>query len=61
MVDDEGVKDEREIWEVAHVSEKDLETTEGDSVDFLMNSWSWWDGHRLTTRIRTMFTVRVIR
>ncbi len=30
MEDDEGVQVEREIWEVTHVSEKDLETTEGD-------------------------------
>jgi len=29
MVDDEGVEDDREIWEVPHVSEKELETTEG--------------------------------
>ena len=35
MVDDEGVEDEREIWEVTHVSEKDLETSEGEGVDFL--------------------------
>ena len=28
MEDDEGVQDEREIWEVTHVSKEDLETTE---------------------------------
>jgi hypothetical protein len=35
MVDDESVEDEREIWEVVNVSEKDLEGTEGEGVDFL--------------------------
>ncbi len=29
MEDEEGVQTEREIWEVTHVSEQDLETTEG--------------------------------
>ena len=33
--DDEGVQDEREIWEVTHVSEQDLETTEDEGVDLL--------------------------
>ncbi len=33
--DYEGVQDEREIWEVTHVSEQDLETTEGEGVDLL--------------------------
>jgi len=28
MLDDEGVEDEREIWEVTHVSEGDVGTTE---------------------------------
>ncbi len=45
MLDDEGVEDERDICEVTHVSEENLETTEG-------NFWRWWDGHRLTTRRR---------
>ena len=35
LEDDEGVQDDREIWEVTHVSEKDLETTEGEGVDLL--------------------------
>ena len=35
MVDDDGFQDDREIWEVTHVSEEDLETTEGEGVDFL--------------------------
>jgi hypothetical protein len=91
MEDDEGVQDEREIWEVTHVSEQDLETTEGEGVDLLveyvrridssslvfslsshrhsyrsylylslyrfiinnkLNSWNWWDGHKLTTTRR---------
>ena len=34
--DDEGVQDEKEIWEVTHVSEEDLETTEGEGVDLLV-------------------------
>ena len=35
LKDYEGVQDEREIWEVTHVSEQELETTEGEGVDFL--------------------------
>jgi hypothetical protein len=35
MVDDEGVQEEREIWEVTHVSLQELETTESEVVDFL--------------------------
>ena len=35
MVDDEGFQDDREIWEVTHVREEDLETTESEGVDFL--------------------------
>ena len=31
----QGFQDEREIWEVTHVREEDLETTEGEGVDFL--------------------------
>jgi hypothetical protein len=33
--DDEGVQDEREIWEVTHVSQQDLEMTEGEGLDLL--------------------------
>ncbi len=45
MEDGEGVEDEREIWEVTHVSEQDLETTEGEGVDLLgqlldLTGWS---------------------
>ncbi len=28
MVDDDGFQDDREVWEVTHVCEEDLETTE---------------------------------
>ena len=35
MVDDDGFQTDREIWEVTHVHEQDLETTEGEGVDFL--------------------------
>jgi hypothetical protein len=35
MTDDDGFQDDREIWEVTHVCEQDLETTEGEGVDFL--------------------------
>ena len=35
MEDDEGFQDERDIWEVTHVSEQELETTEGEGVDLL--------------------------
>ena len=31
--DDEGVPDERDIWEVTHVTEQDFETTEGETED----------------------------
>ena len=34
MVDDDGFPDDRQLWEVTHVREEDLETTEGDGVDF---------------------------
>ena len=30
-----GFQDERDIWEVAQVSEQELETTEGEGVDLL--------------------------
>jgi hypothetical protein len=33
--DDEGVQDEREICQTTHVSEEELETTEGEGVDLL--------------------------
>ena len=35
LEDDDGVQDEKEIWEVTHVSEQDLETTEVEGVDSL--------------------------
>ena len=31
--DHEGAADERDIWEVAHVTEQDFETTEGEAED----------------------------
>ena len=31
--DDEGAGDERDIWEVGHVTEEDYESTEGESED----------------------------
>ena len=30
--DDEGAGDERDIWEVTHVTEEDVETTEGETA-----------------------------
>ena len=33
--DDEGVQDEREICQTTHVSEEELEATEGEGVDLL--------------------------
>ncbi len=42
--DDEGAPDERDIWEVAHVTEKDFETTEGEAeelYDKLMAMAGW--------------------
>jgi hypothetical protein len=35
MVDDDCFPDDREVWEVTHVREEDVETTEGEGVDFL--------------------------
>ena len=35
LEDDEVVQDERVIWEVTHVSDQELETTEGEGVDLL--------------------------
>jgi hypothetical protein len=38
MVDDDGFQDscdDREIWEVTHVCEEELETNESEGVDFL--------------------------
>ena len=35
LEDDEGFQDERDIWEVTHVTEQELETTEGEGVDLL--------------------------
>ena len=35
MVDDDCFPDDREVWEVTHVCEEDLETAEGEGVDFL--------------------------
>jgi hypothetical protein len=33
--EDDMDEDDKEIWEVTHVSEEELETTEGEGVDFL--------------------------
>jgi hypothetical protein len=35
MVDDDCFPDDREVWEVTHVREEDVQTTEGEGVDFL--------------------------
>jgi hypothetical protein len=35
MVDDDCFPDDREVWEVTHGREEDVETTEGEGVDFL--------------------------
>jgi hypothetical protein len=48
MVDDDGFQDDKDVWEVTHVCEKDLETTEGEGVDFLdelldLTGWSQVD------------------
>jgi hypothetical protein len=42
--DDKGDGDERDIWEVAHVTEEDFETTEGEAEDLddkLMEMAGW--------------------
>jgi hypothetical protein len=48
MVDDDCFPDDREVWEVTHVREEDVETTEGEGVDFLgelleMSGWTLVD------------------
>jgi hypothetical protein len=48
MVDDDGFQDDRDVREVTHVCEEDLETTEGEGVDFLdelleLTGWSQVD------------------
>jgi hypothetical protein len=43
-LDDEGVGDERDIWEVVHVTDQDFETTEGEAEDLydkLMAMTGW--------------------
>ena len=40
----DGAADERDIWEVAHVTEEDFETTEGEAQDLydkLMEMGGW--------------------
>ena len=42
--EDDMDEDEREIWKVTHVSEEEVDTTEGEGVDFLdelleMSGW----------------------
>jgi len=44
QADDEGAADEREMWQVTDVTEKDFETTEGEAVDLcdkLMEMAGW--------------------
>ncbi len=53
--DDEGVADERGMWEGAHVTEEDFETTEGEAVRrriYMTNSWRWQGGRPQTRRNR---------
>ena len=50
MVDDDGFPDDREVWEVTHVREEDVETTEGEGVDFLaelleLSGWTLVDDY----------------
>ena len=45
MLDDDCFPDDREVWEVTHVREEDVETTEGEGVDLLgqlldLTGWS---------------------
>jgi len=35
MLDDDCFPDDREVWAVTHVREEDVQTTEGEGVDFL--------------------------
>ena len=34
MLDDDCFPDDREVWAVTHVREEDVQTTEGEGVDF---------------------------
>ena len=50
MVDDDCFPDDREVWEVTHVREEDVETTEGEGVDFLaelleLSGWTLVDDY----------------
>jgi len=44
---DEGTPDEREIWQVTHVGEEELETTEGEEVYLLAQLLEMTDIHVL--------------
>ena len=44
--DDEGVVEEREIWQVTDVTEEHLETTEGTGRGLTEISWNCRDDHR---------------
>ena len=48
--DDEGVPDERDIWDVTHVTEEDFETTEGETV-----TWGWTKKSRKQTETPLVF------
>ena len=54
--DDEGAADERDIWEVAHVTEEDFETTEGDTEDLYDKhmEMTGWTGTVSQTRRKRM-------
>ena len=46
--DDEGTEDDTEIWQITHVTEEELETTEGEEVDLLsvlleLTDWEVYD------------------
>jgi hypothetical protein len=48
MIDDDCFPDDREVWEGTHVCEEDVETTEGEGVDFLcelldLSGWTLLD------------------
>jgi hypothetical protein len=48
MVDDDCFLDDSEVWEGTHVREEDVETTEGEGVDFLcelldLSGWTLLD------------------
>jgi hypothetical protein len=70
--DDEGVGDERDIWEVTHVTEEDFERTDGEEEDIYEDIGSLFSaftssnlmstrGHVINPLFRSRFRSYIIR